>query len=122
MILKDAKQKVEQTYQHFIAYAEARWNVIALEISDNTANIVTSALVALCLGLLGIFFLLFLSISLGLMLGDLLHSWASGFFLVAAFYAILGIVAYIYRQKLLFTPFMNHFLKILYRNQDDKKL
>lgn len=122
MILKDAKQKVEQTYQHLIAYAEARWNVAALEISDITANIVTSALVGICLSILGIFFLLFLSISLGLMLGDLLHSWASGFFLVAVLYAILGVVVYIYRQKLLFIPLMNHFLKILYRNQNDKEL
>jgi hypothetical protein len=34
MMINEAKEKVEQTYQHLIDYAEARWNVIALDLSQ----------------------------------------------------------------------------------------
>jgi hypothetical protein len=120
MILKEAKQKAEQTYQHMIDYLEARWNVIALEISDNTATIATSVVMGICLGILGLFFVLFLSIALALWLADLTHSYALGFLLVAVLYGLVGVGVYANRKRWLFIPFMDKFLTILYRKQDDK--
>ena len=120
MILKEAKQKAEQTYQHLIDYAEARWNVIALEVSDHTATIATSIVMGICLGILGLFFVLFISIALALWLADLTHSYALGFLLVAVLYGLIGLVVYANRKRWLFIPFMDKFLKILYRKQNDK--
>jgi hypothetical protein len=120
MQLKDAKIKVEETYQHLIDYAEARWNVIALQVSDSTANAVTSILTGLSLAVIGLFFLLFLSLSLAIWLGALTNSYALGFLLVSVLYAIIGLLVYSNRQTLLFLPIMNKFLKTLYRNKDDK--
>jgi hypothetical protein len=120
MQLKDAKIKVEETYQHLIDYAEARWNVIALQVSDSTANAVTSILTGLSLAMIGLFFLLFLSLSLAIWLGALTNSYALGFLLVSVLYAIVGLLVYSNRQTLLFLPIMNKFLKTLYRNKDDK--
>lgn len=120
MILKDAKEKVETTYQHLIDYAEARWNLIALDVSDKTANIVTSIIVGIVLAVLGLFFLTFASIALALWLTTLTGSAALGFLLVAALYAIIGTLVYLNSNKWLFLPLMNNFLKKLYRNQDDK--
>jgi len=120
MILKDAKEKVETTYQHLIDYAEARWNLIALDISDKTANMVTSIAVGIILAVLGLFFLTFISIALALWLSYLIGSGALGFLLVAVLYGIFGAIVYANRNKWLFLPLMNNFLKKLYRNQDDK--
>ena len=120
MILKEAKEKVEATYQHLIEYAEARWNLIALDVSDKTANIITSIVVGIILAVLGLFFLVFASISLALWLGDLTDSIALGFLLVAVLYGLIGALVYFNRNKWLFLPLMNNFLQKLYRNQDDK--
>lgn len=120
MILKDAKEKVETTYQHLIDYAEARWNLIALDISDKTANIVTSIIVGIVLAVLGLFFLVFASVALALWLSDLTDSGALGFLIVAVLYGLIGAVVYANRSKWLFLPLMNNFLRKLYRNQDDK--
>ncbi|WP_373515623.1 phage holin family protein [Persicitalea sp.] len=120
MILKDAKEKVELTYQHLIDYAEARWNLIALDVSDKSANIVTSIIVGIVLAILGLFFLVFASISLALWLGDLTNSTALGFLLVAVIYGLIAALMYANRNKWLFLPLMNTFLRKLYRNQDDK--
>jgi len=120
MILKDAKEKVETTCKHLIDYAEARWNLIALNISDKTANIVTSIAVGIILAVLGLFFLTFISIALALWLSYLIGSGALGFLLVAVLYGIFGAIVYANRNKWLFLPLMNKFLKKLYRNQDDK--
>lgn len=122
MILKDAKQKAEQTYQHLIDYVEARWNLIALEVSDHTATIATSVVTGICLGILGLFFATFISISLALWLGELTNSYALGFLLVAILYGIIAVVVYVNRKRWLFIPFMDKFLKILYRKQNDKNV
>lgn len=120
MILRDAKEKAEETYQHLIDYAEARWNVVALQISDTTANVVTSIAVGIILGVLGLFFLVFASTSLALWLGSLVGSNALGFLFVALIYALVGLVIFLNRKKWLFLPFMNVFLKMLYKDSDDK--
>ena len=120
MILKDAKEKVETTYQHVIDYAEARWNLIALDVSDKTANIVSSIIEGIILAVLGLFFLTFASIALALWLAELTGSAALGFLIVAALYAVVGLLVYMNSNKWLFLPLMNNFLKKLYRNQDDK--
>ena len=120
MILKEAKQKVELTYQHLIEYAEARWNIIALDVSDKGATIATSVVSGIILGVIAVFFLIFASISLGLWLGSLTDSLALGFLIVAVVYAIVGAVMYLNRKNWLFIPILNKFLQTLYRNQDDK--
>ena len=120
MILKDAKEKVEQTYQHVIDYAEARWNMIAIEVADHTATIATSVVMGICLGILGLFFLTFLSIALAFWLADLTHSYALGFLIVGGIYGLIGVVVFANRKRWLFLPFMDKFLQLLYRKQDDK--
>ncbi len=120
MILKDAKEKAENTYQHLIDYAEARWNLIALDVSDKTANIVTSIIVGVILAILGLFFLVFASISLAVWLGDLTDSGALGYLIVAVLYGLIAALFFFNRRNWLFLPLMNTFLKKLYRNQDDK--
>lgn len=122
MILKDAKQKAEQTYQHLIDYLEARWNMIALEVSDHTATIATSVVMGICLAILGLFFVLFISISLAIWLGDLTNSYALGFLLVSILYGLMGVLVYVNRKRWLFIPFMDKFLKILYRKQNDQNV
>ncbi len=120
MKLKDAKEKAEETYQHLIGYAEARWNVIALQVSDTTANTVTSIVVGIIIGILGLFFLVFASTSLAFWLGSLVDSNALGFLFVALIYALIGLVIFLNRMKWLYMPFLNIFLKKLYKDQDDK--
>ena len=120
MIFKDAKEKVELTYQHLIDYAEARWNLIALDVSDKTANLVTSIVMGIILAVLGLFFLVFASISLALWLGELTNSSALGFLLVAGLYGLIGVLFFVNRKNWLFLPLMNTFLKKLYMNKDDK--
>lgn len=120
MIIREAKEKAEQTYQHLIDYVEARWNVIALDISDKTASIATSAIMGICLAVLGVFFMLFGSMALAFWLSNLVESFALGFFIVALIYAVIGTIVYINRMKWLFLPLMNKFLQKLYRNKDDK--
>jgi hypothetical protein len=72
------------------------------------------------LAMLGLFFLLFSSLALAFWLGNLVGSVALGFLIVAVIYAVIGSIAYANRRKWLFLPLMNKFLKMLYRNQDDK--
>ncbi|GAB2776229.1 hypothetical protein GCM10027275_19220 [Rhabdobacter roseus] len=120
MLFDDAKTKAEETLNHAVGYAEARWNLIALKLSDRTARAATAFVVGIVLGVLAIFFLLFISVSIALALGGLLNNVAVGFLIVALLYALIGIIIFSNRMKLLFFPIMNYLLATFYKDDDDK--
>ena len=62
----------------------------------------------------------FLSIALAFWLADLTHSYALGFLLVGVIYGLIGVIVFANRKRWLFLPFMDKFLQLLYRKQDDK--
>ncbi|HEV7350506.1 phage holin family protein [Telluribacter sp.] len=119
MLLQDAKSKAEETFGHLIEYAEARWNVIALQISEKSANAASAVITGLSLAVIGLISLLFVSIALAVWLGDLLNSLPLGFVIVAIIYAIVGGVLFSNRKKWIFIPIMNSILESLYREKDD---
>ena len=58
-------------------------------------------------------FIVLLNIGIALLLGDLLGKAYYGFFIVAAFYAIIGIILYSSRDKWIKTPIINGLVKSL---------
>lgn len=119
MLLQDAKSKAEETFGHLIDYAEARWNVIALQISEKTANVASSIITGLALAVIGLISLVFVSIALAMWVGDMLNSIPAGYLIVAVIYAIVGGVLFSNRKKWIFIPLMNSILESLYRERDD---
>lgn len=119
MLLQDAKTKAEETFGHLIEYAEARWNVIALSISEKSANAASALITGVTLGVIGLISLLFVSIALAVWLGDLMNSIPAGFLIVAIIYAVVAGILYSNRKKWIFIPIMNSILETLYREKDD---
>ncbi len=114
------KSKTIESVNLLIEYFEAKWNVAALNISDRVARTLSAVLMGMCMALLGLFVVILLSISAALALGDWLGNPALGFLLIALFYMLVGAVVILYRKQLLFLPFVNYVLNLLYKEEKDE--
>lgn len=111
MELKEEKHKLEVMLEHLKEYAETRIDLIALEVQDKLSEILSSVATYAVVGLLMFFTLLFISIGAAISLSDYFHSSAAGFFCVAGFYLIVGLIAFLTRRSLIKTPVTNALLK-----------
>lgn len=89
------------------AYGKASFDLYRLKAIDKAADITSSVVSSLVVGILLAFFFLILNIGVALWIGEELGKSHYGFFVVAGFYAITGSFLYIFRQQLLKMPINN---------------
>jgi Protein of unknown function (DUF1469). len=94
-------------------YIDTRINLFKLKAIDKTSGILSSIASIICVLLIAFIFIVLLNIGIALLLGDLLGKAYYGFFIVAAFYAIIGIILYSSRDKWIKTPIINGLVKSL---------
>lgn len=113
--MTDIKSRALESVGILVEYFEAKWNVMALDVSDKSAKVISSILMGVTLALLGFFVLVLLSISAALAVGYWLDNFALGFLIIALAYLLVCVIVVYFRFKLLYIPFINIILKILYK-------
>ena len=110
----EIKERAADVFDYATEYLEARWNLGILNASEKTATTLSSLVAGIIVGIFGIIVLLFLSLGVAWMIGDAMNNYPAGFFIVAGFYAIVGIILYSIRDKFIKVPLVNSFIKNLY--------
>jgi predicted histidine transporter YuiF (NhaC family) len=121
MDMQDIRVKAEDIIEHLTSYAENRWNLIVLNAAEKTSDLVSSLAAALVVGLLGGMALFFASIGMAWWIGQSTGNYASGFFYVALFYAVLGGVLFLIRNSLIKLPVINAVIKKFYYENESGK-
>ena len=121
MDMQDIRVKAEDIIEHLTTYAENRWNLIVLNAAEKTSNVISSLAAALVVGLLGGMALFFVSIGVAWWIGQSTGNYASGFFYVALFYAVLGGVLFLIRNSLIKLPVINAVIKKFYYENESGK-
>ncbi|AWG21606.1 hypothetical protein FFWV33_08700 [Flavobacterium faecale] len=98
---------IESLYEKAKSYAEVNVELIKLTAIDKTADVVSSLLARLLVILVVAMFVLFLSISMGLFLGDVLDSPYLGFLAVAGFYLVFALLFHFRRDQIVKVPLTN---------------
>ena len=88
-------------------YLETRVELFRLKTIDKTAEVVSTVVTQAVLLMISTFFLLLLSVGAAFWVGDLLGKTYYGFFAVAGFYLITGLIIYAARHKWLKQPVSN---------------
>lgn len=114
MEFQEVKQKADNIFDHVKEYVEARYNLVVLETSNKVTDILSSIAVAVVVGLVGLFVLLFLSLAAAWWIGESTDSPALGFLLVAVFYAVVAGVLYAIRTKFIKLPVLNALIRKFY--------
>lgn len=112
--INQIKDKAEGIFDDTTEYLEARWNLGILSASSKAADAISTIATTLVVGVLGIIILIFLSVGVALLIGEKVESPSAGFFYVALFYVIFGIVVYAVKDKYIKLPIINSFIKRFY--------
>lgn len=104
---------VESLLESFRNYSETRIDLLKLKAIDKSSSMISSVASIICVLLIAFIFIVLLNIGIALLLGSLLGKVYYGFFIVAAFYAIIGIILYSSRDKWVKTPIINSLVKSL---------
>jgi hypothetical protein len=102
---------LESLFERTNDYLETRIELAKLKAIRKSSEVASSVASKILLGVVFCFFLMVFNIGLGLWIGELLGKAYWGFFTLAGFYLIVGLIIYAGRDKLLKAPVANSIIK-----------
>lgn len=109
--METPKNLIELLFEKVEEYGITTYELTKLKLLKTTALIVPSLLSRLIVIFIISTFILILSIGIALFLGDLLGKLYYGFFIIAAFYLVVGIVLHFYLHKWIKKPVADSIIK-----------
>ena len=100
----------EKLFENTGIYIETSMDLLKLKTVEKSSGIFSSLVYRLIIMLTVLVVLLFLGVGIALFIGDELGRNYYGFFAVAGFYCIAGIVVYLFRKKWILERFSNLFV------------
>lgn len=91
--------KVDSLITNISEYVETRIAIVKAEAKDDVMKAMRAAMIFGSIAVLGLFFLLFLSLTIALALNAVLDSWFWGFAIVTGVYLIILVVLYSLRNS-----------------------
>lgn len=98
---------IEALYEKTKDYVETQMELLRLKSIDKASTMISSLATQLIFLLICLIGLFLLNIGLGFWLGDLLGKVYYGFFCLAAFYFIVGLIIYAVRKNKIANPIRN---------------
>jgi hypothetical protein len=113
--MEDNNNMFASLFERASEYGKTSFELVKLKAVDKTSDVVSTMVPHSVVFVLMASFVLFLNLGLALWLGDLLGKLFYGFFVVAAFYVIAGIVIHFllhnWLKRLVSDYFIKHVLK-----------
>ena len=107
----EKKSDVEGLFSQAGDYLNTRLELLKLKTVDKASEFISSVVSKLALILFFVIFTLILSMAAAFWIGDILGKTFYGFFIIAGFYLVAGIVLYACRRKWLKAPIANVLIK-----------
>ncbi len=108
---EQSKNTLESLFEHTSNYVETRVELVKLKAVKKSSEVVSTFISKIIIGGVIFLFLMVFNIAVGFWLGDMLGKNYHGFFVLALFYLIVGIIMYVSRDKWLKTPVANSIIK-----------
>jgi len=113
--MEDNAKMIESLLEKAAEYGKASYELVKLKALDKTSDVVSSFIPHSVVFILIVSFLLFFNLGLAFWLGEILGRTCFGFFVIAAFYAVTGIVMHFFMHKWLKKTIGNYFIKQLFK-------
>lgn len=113
--MEDNVNMFEALYEKAIDYAKTTFELNKLKAIEKTADVVSSFIPHTIVFVIISFFVLSLNFGLAFWIGDVLGNVAFGFFIVAGFYCLAGVITHFFFHERLKRYFGNYFLKLLFK-------
>jgi fatty acid desaturase len=109
--MEDNAKPLESLLEKASEYGKTSFELIKLKALDKTSDVVSSLIPHSVFFILIASFMLFLNLGLGFWLGEILGKIYFGFFVVAAFYGIIGIILHFFMHKSIKKLISNYIIK-----------
>lgn len=106
-----------EAYGYAKAYIEQQLEYTKLDIAERLSIAISSAITAIVVVQLAFFVAGFLSIALGIYLGQRMGSYAQSFLIVGGIYAVITFVIVLFRRPLVTNPVVSRIIKIFFEVQ-----
>lgn len=87
--------------KNVIEYVNLQKELVKVQITEKSTNLISTVLTYVILAILGSFTLILLSIGVALYLNEVYDNGYGGFYTVAGFYTIIGVILYVGRKSLI---------------------
>lgn len=94
------QEKVQEFTENLNKYVNTNLELIKLEITDSSSMIASGMITGFFIGLVGIIFILFGSLSLGYYLSEILGDKFIGFAIIAGFYLVVALILILCRKSI----------------------
>ena len=111
--MEDNSKLIESLFERTVEYGKTSLELVKLKTLDKAAEVVSSLIPHSVVFVIVASCLLFASLGLAFWLGEILGKTCYGFFVVAAFYGITGIVSHFFLHKWLKKHICNYINKLV---------
>ena len=119
----DVAKSVDILYEKAKKYTETSTELLALNAVDKTADVLSSLTSRVIIVIFFAMFTLFINIGLSLFIGSLLNAYFLGFFIISAFYLVLALILYVFKDQFIKIPVTNLIiLKLLKSKNSDSNI
>lgn len=113
---EEEKSFTERIYEQVEEYAKTTVELYRLKAIKAFSDVFAAVATGFIIWVIISFFLVFLSIGAAFYLGELLGKWHYGFFIVAGFYALVGLIIYALRIKCLKDKINNFIIRQIFKD------
>jgi hypothetical protein len=104
-------EHIESLFANAGEYLENKAELWKLKAIDKTSEAVSSIVEKLIIVFIGIIFFILFNIALALLIGYWLGNSFYGFFVLAGFYGIVGLIIHLSSEKIIKTPITNSIIQ-----------
>ena len=113
--MEDIKNSLDSLLDSAEEYGKTTVELLKLQAIDKTSDVVSSIVSrTIAIFILFMFFLI-ITIGVAIWLGEIMGKYSYGFFIVAAFYGITGIILYFFMHKRIKTAINNSIIKHFFK-------
>lgn len=118
---KDAFDAIDALQQETKQYAELRIELLKAEAAEKVALASGQLIAFMCIGILFLVTIIFLSIVGGLYFTDIFGSAIKGFGIIAVFYLFISIILFVFRKTIFIMPIGDRVISILYQEEENEE-
>lgn len=102
---------IEILFEKAENYTRTSIELAKLNVIDKSSDVLSSLISRLAIAIVFVMFILLFNLGLSFWIGEMLGNFFYGFFIVAAFYLIISIVLYYYKDQWIKMPVSNFIIR-----------
>ena len=114
-VMEENSKTIGSLVESVTEYGKTSFELARLKVAAKLSEVVSSLIPNMISIIFAIIFLLFLSLGIALWIGEILGQTFYGFFVVAGFYGLTGMLIHFVMHKGLKRRFRNNFIQLLFK-------